>query len=101
MSRKSFILAFVLSILLFDFNHLFAQYQENATQPGLIPYRKGNKWGYCDRNKKIIIPIQYDEAWLFFHGVAHVSLNGKSGFVNTKGIEVVPLIFDIVDPKIS
>jgi hypothetical protein len=38
----------------------------NATQlPDLIPYRKGDKWGYCDRNKKNIIPADFEEASLF------------------------------------
>jgi len=37
--------------------------------PNLIPYRKGKKWSFCDRNKKIIIPIVYDEANSFRDGL--------------------------------
>ena len=32
----------------------------------LIEYRKGNKWGYCDTNKKIIIKPKYDDVSLIF-----------------------------------
>ena len=28
----------------------------------LIPYRKGDKWGFCDRYKDIVIMPQYDAA---------------------------------------
>ena len=30
-------------------------------EPFLIPYRKGNKWGFCDRNKNIVIDCVYGE----------------------------------------
>ena len=53
----------------------------------LIPYRKGDKWGYCDWNKKIVIPVQYDDAWLFSEGLALVKVNGKWGFIDTKGTQ--------------
>jgi hypothetical protein len=33
--------------------------------PDLIPYRKGTKWGFCDKNKKIIIPVIYDNVEFF------------------------------------
>ena len=48
--------------------------------PELIPYRKGDKWGFCDRNKKIVIDCVYDKVYdvkrnnLFFEdGVALVA----------------------------
>ncbi len=28
--------------------------------PKLIPYRKADKWGFCDENKNLIIPVKYD-----------------------------------------
>lgn len=36
--------------------------------PDLIPYRQGDRWGYCDSTKKIIIPCVYREAGLFIYG---------------------------------
>jgi len=56
-------------------------------QPDLIPYRKGDKWGFCDRNKKIIIPIKYDDAEDFLGELARVKLNGKWGYIDKNGVE--------------
>jgi hypothetical protein len=39
--------------------------QQEASMPDRIPYRKGSKWGYCDRNKKIIIPVSFDAVDFF------------------------------------
>jgi hypothetical protein len=45
--------------------------QENLPQPctgpkqELIPFLKGNKWGFCDRDKKLVIPAVYDAAFPF------------------------------------
>ena len=63
---------------------------------GLIPYRKGDKWGYCNQNKKIIIPIEYDFAGSFNEGLAAVQLNDKYGFINKKGRIVVPIKYGLV-----
>jgi len=56
-------------------------------QSELIPYRKGDKWGFCDRNKKIVIPIKYDLVWPFSEGLAAVKLNGKLGYIDKEGKE--------------
>ncbi len=69
----------------------------------LIPYRKGDKWGYCDTNAKIIIAPIYDEVDFFgyfnssFSNIALVKTNGKQGLINTNGKEILPLIFDKID----
>ncbi|QCK13965.1 WG repeat-containing protein [Mangrovivirga cuniculi] len=44
-----FILALILSV-----NVSFAQ--------NLIPFRKGDKWGYVNKAKKVIIDFKYDNA---------------------------------------
>ena len=49
----------------------------------LIPYRKGDKWGYCTPNKKIVISPKYDDGIRFFDEglawvlVAQLPLNSK------------------------
>ena len=44
--------------------------------PKLYPFRNDNKWGFCDKNKKIIIPCIYDRTWPFSdEGLAIVALN--------------------------
>ena len=55
---------------------LSTSYEQNQE---LIPYRKGDKWGFCTPDKKIVISPKYDGAWEFTEGFAWVELNGKWG----------------------
>src|SRR5215470_6777971 len=71
-----------------------AQESSNPGPPQLIPYRKGDKWGFCDANKELIIPARYEEVYLFTDGLARVNLNGKYGFIDKSGTEVIPLKYD-------
>lgn len=66
--------------------HLYAQY--------LIPYRKGDQWGYCDVSKSIVIPIQYEWAEPFSEGLAAVKKNGHFGFINKRGETVIDFKYD-------
>lgn len=59
--------------------------------PDLIPYRVGNKWGYCDASKKIIISPKYDEARLFSGERAAVRNGIYWGFINKSGKLVIPI----------
>ena len=68
---------------------------EKETVATLVPYRKGDKWGFCDWNKKIVIPVQYDDAWLFSEGLARIEFNGKYGFIDKKGNIVIPAVYDL------
>ncbi|MDP3284716.1 MAG: WG repeat-containing protein, partial [Desulfobacterales bacterium] len=54
-------------LLLLFFFSLISQlaFCEGAKLPDLIPYRKGTKWGFCDKNKKIVIPCKYDRTMPF------------------------------------
>ena len=38
----------------------------------LIPYRKGDKWGYADPQRNIVITPKYNEAQWFSEGLAAV-----------------------------
>lgn len=59
----------------------------------LIPYKKGNKYGYCDKNKKIILPIIYENAYPFGfqsdfsynEGLACVQIDSETYLINKKG----------------
>lgn len=55
----------------------------------LIPYRKGKLWGFSDVNRKILIEPKYYSAQPFREDMAIVWLNGKSGFVDTTGREII------------
>jgi hypothetical protein len=43
-----------------------------STDTLLVPYRQGEKWGYADIRKTIVIPCQFDEALFFKNGYAVV-----------------------------
>jgi hypothetical protein len=70
-------------VLLFLFLGLVLHVE--ARLPDLIPYRKGNLWGYCDSAKKIVIEPQWHQAGLFEGGKAAIMLNGKWGIIDSLG----------------
>lgn len=51
----------------------------------LIPYRKGDKWGFCTADKNIVIDCVFDRTYIFTEGIARVKKNGLFGYINTKG----------------
>jgi len=56
--------------------------------PELIPYRKGDKWGCYDKNKKVIIKPQFDEAYLFNvykQDYGLVNIKNKFFYINKLG----------------
>jgi len=61
--------------------------EKPMTIASLVPYRKGDKWGFSDENKNIVIPLLYDNAISFSEGLAAVELNGKWGYIDTKGTQ--------------
>ncbi|MDZ4757193.1 MAG: WG repeat-containing protein [Bacteroidota bacterium] len=70
----------ILTIILF-FAITFAE----AQMPELIPYCKGNLWGYCDSAGLIKIQVQYDYAELFQDNSYRIlsNKNNKSAYFNT------------------
>ncbi len=57
-------------------------------QGKLIPYRKGQLWGYCDVQKNMKIPVQYEYASMFHANVAYVRKGGDYFFINKNGEEL-------------
>jgi hypothetical protein len=41
-----------------------------------------------------LFPIKYDTVRLFDDGLAKVIINGREGFVDQNGVEVIPLKYD-------
>jgi len=70
------------------------EYTQKETVAELIPYRKGDKWGFCDRDKNILIQPIYDLALYFSEGLAPVEIDGKWGFIDTKGNMVTQPVYD-------
>jgi hypothetical protein len=65
--------------------------------PDLIPYRDGDKWGYCTPDKKIVIAPKYTSANFFVRDTAEVSIQKDEdsaelfGLINKKGEVILPI----------
>lgn len=77
---------FYLLISLTVFSLALPCFAQNNFTPDLIPYRKGEKWGFADKNKKIIIPCEYDNVQPFnAHNLAIVEKNNKYYLMDKTG----------------
>ena len=87
----------IVFILIFAFIGISAIAQTQsatAADPLLIPYRQGDKWGHCTKDKKVVIPCKYELTWNFSDGMALVMSNGKWGYIDKTGKLVVPCVYD-------
>lgn len=57
---------------------------------GLAAVNIKNKWGYIDREGRVVIEPQYTHAFGFTEGLAAVEVDGKYGFINKDGRLVIP-----------
>jgi hypothetical protein len=62
---------------------------------GLFPVNMGGKTGFINREGKLIINPQYDNASNFYDGLALVTTGGKSGYIDKEGKTVINPQFDI------
>jgi hypothetical protein len=61
----------------------------------LVPYRKGDKWGYADAQRNIVITPKYNDAEWFSEGLAAVKIGSKWGYVNKQGKLIIPAKFTV------
>jgi hypothetical protein len=61
-----------------------------------VPYKCDGQWGYIDRLGLNVIEPEYDSVALFNEGLAVVERNNKFGLIDTNGILVLPIQFEIV-----
>ncbi|KXX70596.1 WG repeat-containing protein [Flammeovirga sp. SJP92] len=74
-----------ITVLLLITNLLFSQNH-------LVPYLKSGKYGYMSsETKKIVIPVQFDHAELFYGNLAYVEKGGEFGFIDKEGNEIVEI----------
>ena len=64
----------------------------------LIPYRKGDLWGYANADRKIVITPQYNDANIFSEGFASVKKGTRYGYINKEGKVVIPFNFFVAKP---
>lgn len=71
-------------------------YQYYSGMPELAIVVKNGKVGFINREKKIIIPFKYKNAYPFSYGLAAVFDGKKWGFIDINNNVVIPLIYDKV-----
>jgi hypothetical protein len=89
-NRVSFATLFI-NLLISSYLPLYSQ-----NQSFLIPYRQGDFWGYCNRQKKIVIPCQFEETMPFWGELAKIKLDGKWGLIDRQGKIFVPCAYDLI-----
>lgn len=82
-------------------NYVGSLYNENfgATMTfvnGYAPIAKDFKWGFIDKNGKMITGYEYNEALYFSEGLAPVRKDDKWGYINEKGEVAIDFIYDSV-----
>jgi hypothetical protein len=56
--------------------------------------KQGDKWGFIDRNAKIVILPQFEEAGSFYQGLAKVKINNSWGYIDETGKIIIPPQFE-------
>ena len=74
-----------------DYTPLFTLYTNSEGKYGYVGIT-----GKEDSLRTVVIPAKYDYAENFSEGMACVKLNGKYGFINKLGQEIIPLKYDFV-----
>lgn len=60
----------------------------------LAVVRKGERYGFINRNKSLVVPLKYNYARAFSEERAVVKLF-KYGYIDVSGEEIIPLIYDV------
>ncbi|MBI4748795.1 MAG: WG repeat-containing protein [Acidobacteria bacterium] len=63
----------------------------------VIAQDEAESYGFCDRQGKLVIPAEFEDASNFSEGLAAVRKNGKWGFIDAEGKVVVPFQFQTAD----
>lgn len=82
-NKKPFKNYFVAMFLLLSFMVNDSVFSQNSQE--YIPYRKGSSWGFVDKDKKVLITPQFEDAMPFLGDYAPVKRNDTWTFINTKG----------------
>ena len=86
MLNRKYILIYIIASLAIC--RIFAQ------EKGFIPYKLKNKWVVLDTSCQIISKEKYDTVYLMTDGLAQVKQKNKWGFINKRGITIIPIIYD-------
>lgn len=71
----------------------------------MIPYLVGDRFGFCDKNQKMILKPKYTMATPFYYGYAGVVAELKDGggrtaasYIDRRGKEISDYIFNFINP---
>lgn len=84
--RKSIVLALILNSM------FFISCSKSVAKVELFPVKSGDKWGFVDREGKIVINPQFAEASAFRDGLALVKSSGEKsgyGFIDASGKMII------------
>jgi WG containing repeat len=70
-------------------------FHEGLAAVGMNDRQPKNDWGYIDRSGKLVIKQQYSFADDFSEGLAGVEVDGKYGFIDKRGVMIIPPRFDL------
>lgn len=90
--KKIFIFLLFLSFQL----GVFAQ--TNSKAAWLFPIVEGDKYGFINRNREVIIPPKFRSVTSFSEGLVAVREAGQYGYIDATGAYVIPPIFDYAEP---
>jgi WG containing repeat len=65
-----------------------------SKRDNLVVAQVGAKYGYKEADGKLKIEARFDNAYEFFEGLAAVRIDGKWGFIDDKGKQVIPTKFE-------
>lgn len=69
----------------------------SALSDGFCRVTFKSKKGFIDKNRKLVIPVIYDDAGLYYDGRVGVKLNNKWGVIDKSGDIIMPIEYDKVD----
>ncbi len=106
MTIISLLVVCLLNIVGTQVTNLFDEIDANSTSPrrseaigtDRFLFMRNGKFGYIDRNGKILIPARYAKAWDFSEDLAAVSMDGETyGYIDTNGkMTISPRKFEFV-----
>ena len=79
--------------LVFFYFFLFWIPAASFGQAPLVPFRRGAQWGYADENRRLVLPLRYDDAGPFVAGRAWVRQGARYGYIDTTGAAITPVQF--------
>jgi len=67
---------------------------QSLGQSPLALVKKDGKYGFLNTDGKLVVPIQFEDAYSFHDALAPVKLDGKWGYINLTGKTVIPHQFE-------